>query len=768
MKIKLLNTKLLILALIFVVAIMNMTVSSIDLIDYNTAAFVSDLQGTEVVVGLHENMELLQNTACALAEDRDIVRNLMEIESQGYSLKNIDNISNSIHNYYNVISNLDFVDSITVISLAGQFIIGDNYFIENYDVQHWFDDGVVDEQDGFFIEVFEHASNGEKTISASKVVINPDTNEPLGIVMVKMYLEELLFKLQNDYRIADVDIFLEFDRGVLYLVDNELVEADNTTIDFSSLYDKEAVQVLDYTIPGSSNRLVFVVDLNSLNQHEQVANNRQYFVNRIYILTLRIGAVILLALVLVARPIIKALSSMINVAQELGDDYTEYQVGIDKLVETAKFIEENLHKKIKHLVYYDETTGLANRKMLKTFYNKYMEKDEPFVVMLLDIKRFKRINDLYGEAIGNRVLIDITDRLLSSLRALSADFIRYNGDEFLIFCELNKIPTTIEECFEKQVNEAFFKPLLYSDTKPIQVDFNAVAIVCPTHVSDEDDMIKKLYILIGQKKSMNDSTPLVFSCDLYAKYTRAEVIKDCLRMAIHSGEFVVNYQPMIDHNKKICKAEALIRWNSNQLGFVSPGEFIYIAEKTRMIIDLGYWIIEKVASDLEVMITQGRAVQISINASPIQLMEHDFVNYTKRILDRHGIDYKYICIEITEGILLEERSIAKHNIKAFQDLGIAIALDDFGTGYSSFSYLKEYNLDVLKIDKIFIDNASEKDYAIIGIMSQVADILDMQIVLEGIETQEQFDKVSKYGLIQGYYFSKPLVWNDFNNLLMTN
>ncbi len=145
-------------------------------------------------------------------------------------------------------------------------------------------------------------------------------------------------------------------------------------------------------------------------------------------------------------------------------------------------------------------------------------------------------------------------------------------------------------------------------------------------------------------------------------------------------------------------------------------------------------------------------------------MEKNFISDVVSILGKHRVDYQYVCFEITEGVLLKEKNIVRENLNALKRLGIDVALDDFGTGYSSFSYLKAYHLDVLKIDKIFVDNATEKDYAIIDVISQIAKILDMQLILEGIETQEQFDELKKFGYIQGYYFSRPVPWEKFKQL----
>nr|OON92035.1 MAG: hypothetical protein ATN33_08040 [Epulopiscium sp. Nele67-Bin001] len=584
--------------------------------------------------------------------------------------------------------------------------------------------------------------------------------------MVNMFLEDLLINLANEFRIATLDVLLEHTDGGIYLINGKLSYTDDSNADFSTMYNTLNYHLIEYPIINETKTITFAINLDSLVDNEHIKNNRDFVISKIYALIFSIAIIMIIGLFLFATPIITTLKSLMTVIKELGEDYPEDEISLTTLVSMAKFIENNLPKKINYLVYYDETTGLANRKMLKRVYSKFILKGSEFVIILIDIKQFKRVNDIYGEDVGNRVLVDITHKLQQLFASVSAEFIRYSGDEFIVMFDKDKVGGKVEDFYNLRVCEVFDKPLIYPDTKPIKIDLNAVAIVNPQITDTDDETVKKLYIMLKEKKSISTSVGLlVFNNELYNRYIKEERIKDCLKNAIETNEFVINYQPIVNGDKQICKAEALIRWFSKDLGFVPPNEFIYVAEQTRMIIDLGNWIMDRVAQDLKTLCDEGRPVQMSVNASPIQIMEQDFVQNVVTIFGRYGIDYKYVCIEITESILLEEQDIVRENIKKLQKLGIAVALDDFGTGYSSFSYLKEYNLDILKIDKIFVDSTTAKDYAIIDVMSRIAHILDMQVVLEGVETEEQFNNLHQFGLIQGYYFSRPVRWDEFVQLL---
>ncbi|OOB76864.1 MAG: hypothetical protein BEN19_03670 [Epulopiscium sp. Nuni2H_MBin003] len=766
MKVKVVDSKILGLGIVFIAVVAYMTIASIGLMNKNTAVFISEMQTSDLIVQFDENLELLKSVSESLAENKIIIDIMQKANTYDYTQIDIQLLSDSLQSYYNILDDFSFVRSVSIINMQHNFIVSNEVFVTNYSIEErpWYYPEIFEEDEPIITEIYENVSTNSLTSSIVNFIVDPDTNQKIGIILINISPDDVFYRFQDEYRIADVNIFATYDGGHVALVDNKFITGDAANIDAYEKYAKQNVNIVNYKLLENFD-VTMAIDLDSLNDNPYVVSNSNYVITKIILLTLSITIVIVICLIILLKPVFSAIGSLVHIIEELGEDYPEYNMQISKVAEMAKFVEHSLPKKIKYLIYYDELTGLPNRKMFKTLYRAFINTNQPFVIMLLDIKNFKGINDACGDEVGDQVLIDIGQKLTTALSNTEGAVIRYSGDEFIVLVQTNQIDNNIGEFFEKYILPEFDKPFVYEDKKPIAVEFNSVAVVNPTHCGTEEDMITKVYVMLKQCKELNTQRLFLFDNDVYSIYVNEERIKKSLKDAIKNEEFVVNYQPIVDANKQVQKAEALIRWFSKDLGFIPPNKFIYVAEQSRLIIDLGNWIIERVAKDLKTLQDEGRAVQISINISPIQIMEENFVPTIKGILDMYNIDYKYICFEITESLLIEERDIVKHNIKALQKLGIYLALDDFGTGYSSFSYLKEYNLDIIKIDKIFIDNTTEKDYAIIDGINHIAKALGMQMVLEGVETQEQFDNLKKNGLIQGYYFSRPVVWDEFIKLL---
>ncbi|OOB79379.1 MAG: hypothetical protein BEN18_04115 [Epulopiscium sp. Nuni2H_MBin001] len=768
MKIKLADSKLLILVAIFIFIISLMTIRSINRIDDNAAEFISNLQAEDVTIQFNSVMELLKDTADAMGNDKDTIEAIQHITQHGFTDESLQTLTDTLHNFTYIMSNLSYMNSIAIYGVEQEFIISDTEFIEDFTLEEraWYTPELMEIDSVVITDVYGNTRDGDLLWSAIKRIEDPDTNETIAFVLVNIYLQDLIAQLEADFRVADLDIFIEYGDGNCIYDFNNILYTTDQPIDYDELLADKNVNISRYDLPyGGDVSIVMVIDLDSIKANEFVAKNSQFVIWRILSLTLTITTVIILALTLLLRPVFTAVGSLVHIIDELGEEYPQNKLGISQVATMATFVEQSLPKKIKYLIYYDELTGLPNRKMFKLLYKNYSASTEPFVVMLLDIKNFKGINDTSGEEIGDKVLIEIGTLLTQAVVGRGGNVIRYSGDEFIILAPHEQLDNNVGEFFENEILPKFEWPLLFGDHKPINIEFNSVAVINPIHCGTEEDMITKIYVMLRKCKLLNTTRLYLFNNDVYSIYVNEERIKETLKSAIENNEFVVNYQPIVNSDKVVCKGEALIRWFSKDLGFVPPDKFIYLAEQTRLIIDLGNWIIERVAKDLQTLQAEGRDIQVSINISPIQIMEDDFVENAKAILDKYNINYKQICFEITESILIEERGVVKENIKALQNLGIALALDDFGTGYSSFSYLKEYSLDIIKIDKIFVDDASVKEFAIIDGINRISNALGMEMVVEGIETADQFEELKRFGLIQGYYFSRPVVWEEFRKLL---
>jgi EAL domain-containing protein (putative c-di-GMP-specific phosphodiesterase class I) len=263
---------------------------------------------------------------------------------------------------------------------------------------------------------------------------------------------------------------------------------------------------------------------------------------------------------------------------------------------------------------------------------------------------------------------------------------------------------------------------------------------------------------------------LIFEGDVYKESVYVDILKSELKKAVSRNEFILDYQPIVTTDKKITKAEALLRWNNPTLGFLLPDRFISYAEETKEIVNIGYWIIAKVCEDLQTLHAENIFIPISINVSPLQLVKDDFVDNVMDILKGYSIECKDLCFEITETVVLDDNETVARNLLRLKEVGIKVALDDFGTGYASFNYLKKYDLDIIKLDEIFIHDNNEEDLKIVKGVNDIAKTFGMDIVIEGVETEGQFNTLSDMGcnLIQGYYFSRPLSLEKFKNLVKEN
>ncbi|MDE6357883.1 MAG: GGDEF domain-containing phosphodiesterase, partial [Eubacteriales bacterium] len=319
-----------------------------------------------------------------------------------------------------------------------------------------------------------------------------------------------------------------------------------------------------------------------------------------------------------------------------------------------------------------------------------------------------------------------------------------------------------------EIAKVFSSPIKINDKLTIEIGFSSGVARYPRDGKTFEELINKSdFMMYVNKKSFINRKIEFFDENMYDNLLYSEKVKSELKTALANNEFYMNYQPIVNSNYKIIKAEALLRWNNKNLGFIPPDKFIKYLEETRQIIEVGYWIIEKVCQDISKFEIAKNNIQISINISPLQLMLKDFVDNIKTIVEKYNISYNSLCFEITETVLLDNRQFVISNINMLKELGIKIALDDFGTGYSSFSYLRNYKLDILKIDKSFLKTNQKLDLDIINQIKDLAHLLNMEVIIEGVETKEQFDIMCSINIdyLQGYYFSKPIILEEFEKML---
>lgn len=437
---------------------------------------------------------------------------------------------------------------------------------------------------------------------------------------------------------------------------------------------------------------------------------------------------------------------------------------------TARRVNET---KLQQLAFYDVLTGLPNRTLfierLNHQLNKALLDNSYIVLMFIDLDRFKEINDTMGHDVGDQLLAATAERLKNCV-GKNAIVARLGGDEFTVM-----MYDLISLGSEKTVASAILKSLALPYTLNNE-DIYLSASIGITNFPDDASNIEALLKTADQamyaaKKSGKNRYHYFTASMQERANSRLRLVTD-LHSGLSRNEFFLAYQPIVHlATAKVHKAEALIRWQHPSKGLISPAEFIPIAEEIGLIVEIGNWVLKQAMQQVAALIKQGLGpFQISINKSPVQFtatqkVHQDWFNY----LAENGLTGEHLCVEITEGLLMDSSAEIKEKLLAFRDAGVQVSLDDFGTGYSSLSYLNKFSIDYLKIDQSFVHNLDENsdDYVLCEAMIMMAHKLNIQVIAEGVETKEQFELLRKAGCDygQGYYFSKPLTKVDFEQYL---
>ena len=418
--------------------------------------------------------------------------------------------------------------------------------------------------------------------------------------------------------------------------------------------------------------------------------------------------------------------------------------------------------KINQLKFYDILTGIPNRQLfintLESEIIKAVDKEVKHAVLFIDLDNFKEINDTLGHDYGDELLKNVAISLKASIK--QGDIVsRVGGDEFFILMK-NEEYSAISNLCEKLI--CILNCEISIAGKQVYTSASIGITVFPDDGIETNTLLKNADTAMYSAKYNGKAKYSYFNKNMSDIVVRRVEIEKGLRQGLENNEFEIYYQPQIDIiNNKIKGFEALLRWNSSELGSISPAEFIPVAEKSGLIIPMGDWIIKTVCLQNNIWKSKGYLYDtIAINLSAVQLQNDKFEENLKRIISETQVNTRYVELEITESILMKDFEKSVKLLTEIRDLNIKIALDDFGTGYSSLSYLKQLPINTLKIDKSFIDNivTNEREKAIVDGIIQLAQKIDLDVVAEGVETREQIKLLQSMGCnqIQGYYFSKPL------------
>lgn len=428
--------------------------------------------------------------------------------------------------------------------------------------------------------------------------------------------------------------------------------------------------------------------------------------------------------------------------------------------------------KISKLAYFDSLTGIPNRttlmSKLKDAINESVKDNKLGAVLFIDLDDFKKINDSLGHDIGDKLLKAICIEIKALLNKNEALY-RLGGDEFLIIMSDVKVRKQVIDLTYAVLN--IFNKYFVLDNRQVYITCSIGICIFPLDGKDKNVILKHADTAMYKAKEKGKNTFEFYCEEMSEKILKDMVIEKALRSGIEKNEFYLQYQPQVDiETGKIIGVESLVRLKNEELGFVSPGEFIPLAEKNGLIIPIGDWIMETAIAKKAEWFHKGYGdVRMSINVSSLQIQQHDFVEKVKALVEKYDINPNFMELEITESVLMESLDNNVRILQQLMDIGIRTALDDFGTGYSSLNYLRTIPIDTLKIDKSFIDDICENDKlgAIVDGIIGMAHKLGMEVVAEGIETTDQLKvmKEKKCDIIQGYVYSKPLLSDDLENLL---
>jgi diguanylate cyclase (GGDEF)-like protein len=425
-----------------------------------------------------------------------------------------------------------------------------------------------------------------------------------------------------------------------------------------------------------------------------------------------------------------------------------------------------------HSAQHDVVTNLPNRLLLNDRITQSISlarrQKKHLAVVFLDLDRFKCINDSLGHAIGDELLQSVSKRLLASVRA-SDTVSRQGGDEFVIL--LSEIANPEDAATSAKKILLSLSAPHYIGGQDLHIDGSIGISVYPEDGEDAETIIKSADTAMYHAKESGRNNFQFFKADMNVKAVERQSVEGSLRRALERQEFLLHYQPKVNLDTgEITGVEALIRWQQPDRGLVLPSQFVPIAEDCGLIIQIGHWVLREACRQARAWQNAGLPpLPIAVNVSAVEFREKGFVQGVRAILSETGLEARYLELELTEGVLMEDAESTASVLQELKRMGVHLAVDDFGTGYSSLSYLRQFPIDVLKIDQSFIHQitADPNVSSIVSAIIHMGKSLNHAVIAEGIETQEQraYLQTQRCAEGQGFLFSRPLGAAQFAHLL---
>ena len=419
--------------------------------------------------------------------------------------------------------------------------------------------------------------------------------------------------------------------------------------------------------------------------------------------------------------------------------------------------------KIEYQAFHDPLTGLPNRNLLydrlKMSISRAKRTEKLIGILFLDLDNFKNINDTHGHIVGENLLKDVANRLIECMRA-GDTVARLGGDEYTVLLPQISDPKEIVYVAQRIMN-SFKEPFIIQSHEFFVTTSIGISIY-PSDGENTIELLKSADLALHHAKREGRNNYQFYSKQMNIRIKKRLKLENELRQALSKNQFLLHYQPMIHiESGEIFGVEALIRWNHDEMGIVSPMDFIPLAEETRMIIPIGEWVLKTACEQCNVWRDMGYPeLNIAVNVSSLQFHQKDFFKNFKIILEKTRFNMDHLTVEITENSIMGKTKEIIETMRSIKRIGVKISIDDFGTGYSSLNYLKRFPIHTLKIDRSFImDIPNDPDSVVItkAIIS-LAKALKLEVVAESVERKDQLDFLRENGCdyIQGYYFCRPV------------
>ncbi len=432
-------------------------------------------------------------------------------------------------------------------------------------------------------------------------------------------------------------------------------------------------------------------------------------------------------------------------------------------------------ERIRLLAYYDPVTGLPNRPLFEERLEEALSaarwKSQRVALMVLELGRFKVINDSLGREFGDGLLKDVAERIRLTTGA-DATVARVGGAEFAIILEDVGGVRDVERMAEKLLETLTGEFSLAGSS--VNITGTMGISMFPLHGWDGPTLVERADVAMYSAKELGPNEFQFFNEEMNNRIRERLILENGLRLALERNELFLVYQVQVDlRTGAVTGLEALLRWQHPEKGLVPPAEFIGVAESSGLIIPIGEWVLRTACSQARKWQDAGLpAVPVAVNVSAIQFRQPGFCAMVRRVLEETGLDPKYLELELTEGLLLTNSDVMFKHMEELREMGLKLAIDDFGTGYSSLGYLRQFKVHRLKIDRSFVREVSVNadDAAIATAIIKMARALNLDVLAEGVENAEQLNFLRDQNCyeIQGYYFSRPVTVDEIAEQLKNN